>query len=86
MTGKQLYLIGYISCMAQAMRFNLFEGEWHDGNVPIMGPRRHAAWLGSTVFDGARAFEGVAPDLDRHCARDRVHKVHHLMGRAGGLS
>ena len=23
----------------------------------------------STVFDGARAFEGVAPDLDRHCAR-----------------
>ena len=26
-------------------------------------------WLGSTVFDGARAFEGVTPDLDRHCAR-----------------
>ena len=25
--------------------------------------------LASTVFDGARAFEGVAPDLDRHCAR-----------------
>ena len=34
-----------------------------------MGARTHAAWLGSTVFDGARAFEGVAPDLDRHCAR-----------------
>jgi branched-chain amino acid aminotransferase len=46
-----------------------FEGAWHDGNVPIIGPRTHAAWLGSTVFDGARAFEGVAPDLDRHCAR-----------------
>ena len=30
---------------------------------------RHAAWLGSSVFDGARAFEGVAPDLDLHCAR-----------------
>jgi branched-chain amino acid aminotransferase len=26
-------------------------------------------WLGSTVFDGARAFEGVTPDLDRHRAR-----------------
>jgi branched-chain amino acid aminotransferase len=26
-------------------------------------------WLGSSVFDGARAFEGVTPDLDRHCAR-----------------
>ena len=30
---------------------------------------RHAFWLGSSVFDGARAFEGVTPDLDRHCAR-----------------
>ena len=48
---------------------DLFEGAWHQGNVPIMGPRTHAAWLGSTVFDGARAFEGVAPDLERHCAR-----------------
>src|SRR6202167_804296 len=46
-----------------------FEGDWHTGNVPIMGPRTHAAWLASTVFDGARAFEGVAPDLDRHCER-----------------
>jgi branched-chain amino acid aminotransferase len=49
--------------------WTFFEGAWHEGNVPIMGPRTHAAWLGSTVFDGARAFEGVAPDLDRHCAR-----------------
>ncbi len=46
-----------------------FEGEWHEGNVPIMGPRSHAAWLCSVVFDGARAFEGVTPDLDLHCAR-----------------
>jgi branched-chain amino acid aminotransferase len=46
-----------------------FEGAWHDGNVPIMGPRTHAAWLGTSVFDGARAFEGVTPDLDLHCAR-----------------
>ena len=34
-----------------------------------MGPRTHAAWLGSMVFDGARAFEGVTPDLELHCAR-----------------
>jgi len=27
------------------------------------------AWLCSVVFDGARAFEGVTPDLDLHCAR-----------------
>jgi branched-chain amino acid aminotransferase len=46
-----------------------FHGAWHEGNVPIMGPRTHAAWLCSVVFDGARAFEGVTPDLDLHCAR-----------------
>ena len=34
-----------------------------------MGARTHAAWLGTSVFDGARAFEGVTPDLDLHCAR-----------------
>lgn len=46
-----------------------FEDKWHEGNVGIMGPRTHAAWLCSVVFDGARAFEGVTPDLDLHCAR-----------------
>ncbi len=46
-----------------------FEDEWHDGNVPIMGVRTHAAWLCTSVFDGARAFEGVTPDLDLHCTR-----------------
>ena len=45
------------------------DGEWFEGNKPILGPRSHAFWLGSSVFDGARAFEGVTPDLDRHCAR-----------------
>lgn len=46
-----------------------FEGSWHDGDVPIMRAADHGAWLGTTVFDGARYFEGVAPDLDAHCAR-----------------
>jgi len=46
-----------------------FEDDWHDGNTPIMGVRTHAAWLCTSVFDGARAFEGVAPDLELHCAR-----------------
>ncbi|KQP34648.1 aminotransferase [Methylobacterium sp. Leaf102] len=46
-----------------------FEEAWHPGNVRMMGPRTHGAWLGSTVFDGARAFEGVAPDLDLHLER-----------------
>jgi branched-chain amino acid aminotransferase len=34
-----------------------------------MGPRTHGAWLCTSVFDGARAFEGVTPDLDLHIAR-----------------
>jgi branched-chain amino acid aminotransferase len=46
-----------------------FEGKWQEGNIGIMGPRTHAAWLCSVVFDGARAFEGVTPDLELHCAR-----------------
>jgi branched-chain amino acid aminotransferase len=46
-----------------------FEGEWREGNTPILGAADHATWLGSMIFDGARAFEGVTPDLDRHCAR-----------------
>jgi branched-chain amino acid aminotransferase len=46
-----------------------YKGDWHEGNIPIMGVRSHAAWLCSSVFDGARTFEGVSPDLDLHCAR-----------------
>lgn len=49
--------------------WNYFDGTWHEGNPPLVGPRSHALWLGSCVFDGARAFEGVSPDLDQHCAR-----------------
>jgi branched-chain amino acid aminotransferase len=40
--------------------------------VLLMGPRTHAVWLGSMVFDGARYFEGVMPDVDLHCARVNV--------------
>ena len=46
-----------------------FNGTWHSGDVPIMSAADHGAWLGSTVFDGARLFEGLTPDLLAHCAR-----------------
>ena len=49
--------------------WTFFEGEWREGNAPIMGVRTHGAWLGSSVFDGGRVFERVAPDLDLHFAR-----------------
>ncbi|MDO6484808.1 branched-chain amino acid aminotransferase [Shimia thalassica] len=46
-----------------------FNGTWHDGNVPIMNAADHGSWLGTTVFDGARFFEGITPDLEPHLAR-----------------
>ena len=49
--------------------WTFFKGAWHEGNVAIMGPRTQGSWLASVVFDGARAFEGVTPDLDLHCKR-----------------
>ena len=55
--------------VAWSKTVTFFEDEWHEGNVPIMGPRTHAAWLCTSVFDGARAFEGTTPDLDMHCSR-----------------
>ena len=46
-----------------------FEGAWHDGDVAILRAADHATWLGTLVFDGARTFDGVSPDLDLHCQR-----------------
>jgi len=46
-----------------------FNGTWHDGDTPIMRAADHGAWLGSGVFDGARYFDGLMPDLEAHCAR-----------------
>ncbi|MEL6801587.1 MAG: branched-chain amino acid aminotransferase [Pseudomonadota bacterium] len=46
-----------------------FEGTWHDGDVAVMRAADHGSWLGSNVFDGARYFDGVVPDLEAHCAR-----------------
>ena len=54
------------------------DGHWHDGNPGLIGPRSHAMWLGSSVFDGARWFEGVAPGLDLHC--ERVNRSAEALG------
>ena len=37
-----------------------FQGTWHDGDVSVMRAADHGAWLGSTVFDGARFVNGLA--------------------------
>ncbi|WP_298356603.1 branched-chain amino acid aminotransferase [Rhodoblastus sp.] len=57
------------SCVDLSRTWTFFENEWSEGNTAIMGSRTHATWLASTVFDGARAFDGVTPDLDLHFAR-----------------
>lgn len=46
-----------------------FNGAWHQGDLPVMNAADHGTWLGSLVFDGARSFEGVVPDLKPHCER-----------------
>lgn len=58
-----------VDTRAQSKTWTYLDGEWLEGNPPILGPRSHAMWLGSSVFDGGRWFEGVSPDLDLHAAR-----------------
>lgn len=53
-------------------------GTWMEGNPALLGPSTHGVWLSSTVFDGARFFEGVAPDLLPHC--ERVTQSARVMG------
>ena len=45
------------------------EGRWHEGDIAVMKAADHGIWQGSSVFDGARMFDGVVPDLALHCAR-----------------
>jgi branched-chain amino acid aminotransferase len=46
------------------------DGRWYEDQQPkLLGPMDHAMWMATLAFDGARAFDGLAPDLDRHCAR-----------------
>ncbi|MEO1557027.1 MAG: branched-chain amino acid aminotransferase [Pseudomonadota bacterium] len=46
-----------------------FNGAWHDEDLAIMRAADHGSWVGTTVFDGARYFNGRSPDLEAHCAR-----------------
>ena len=56
--------------MATGQNINTyFQGTWHKGNPAVINAADHGAWLGSNVFDGARYFNGVAPDLLAHCER-----------------
>ena len=54
---------------AQGAIRTFFEGRWHEGDIAVMRASDHGIWQGSSVFDGARRFDGLVPDLDKHCAR-----------------
>ena len=46
-----------------------YDGAWREGDAYIMRAGDHGAWQGTTVFDGARFVDGMAPDLMAHCSR-----------------
>lgn len=52
--------------------------DWFAGATPLMFATTNAAWLGNTVFDGARRYDGVFPDLALHC--QRVVRSAEIMG------
>jgi branched-chain amino acid aminotransferase len=51
------------------MYLTYYNGQWAEGNVPLYGAMDHSVWLGSSVFDGARAIRGKLPDLRPHLER-----------------
>lgn len=51
------------------MYLTYYKGQWSEGNVPLYGAMDHSVWLGSSVFDGARAVRGKLPDLRPHLER-----------------
>lgn len=51
------------------MYLTYFNGKWSEGNTPLYGAMDHSLWLGSSVFDGARALHGKLPDLRPHLER-----------------
>lgn len=45
------------------------DGQWLNEQPKLLGPLDHAFWMSSVVFDGARAFGGLVPDVEPHCER-----------------
>jgi len=71
-----------MSAPLEALTFH--DGQWQEGSVPVMRSNDHGSWLGTPVFDGARRFDGVMPDLQAHCAR--VNRSAEALGMRPTLS
>jgi branched-chain amino acid aminotransferase len=59
------------------MYLTYFKGQWAEGNIALFGAMDHSVWLGSSVFDGARAIRGHMPDLRQHLQRV-IHSAERL--------
>ena len=46
-----------------------YNDKWHKKDVSILKSFDHSAWLSGMVFDGARYFDRVSPDLTTHMER-----------------
>ena len=55
------------------------DGDWTSERRPILGLSDNSFWMGNSVFDGARAYDNIIPDLDLHCERLLRSAVHMLM-------
>jgi branched-chain amino acid aminotransferase len=53
--------------------------DWTTENQPLLGLGDNSFWMGNSVFDGARAYDDVIPDLDLHCERLLRSATHMLM-------
>ncbi|HET7413149.1 MAG TPA: branched-chain amino acid aminotransferase [Pararhizobium sp.] len=73
-----------VNTTAQTTTWTYVDGDWIEGNPALVGPRSHVMWLGSSVFDGSRWFEGSAPDLDLHC--QRVNRSAEALGLTATMS
>lgn len=66
------------------MILTFHDNHWQQGSVPVLRSADHGTWLGTLVFDGARHFDGVTPDLHAHC--ERVNRSALSLGMTPGLS
>ncbi|MEM7122867.1 MAG: branched-chain amino acid aminotransferase [Pseudomonadota bacterium] len=55
-----------------------YDGDFTEGNPMIMGPMDQSFWFATMIFDGARAFDGVLPDIEKHS--ERCLKSARIMG------
>jgi branched-chain amino acid aminotransferase len=52
-----------------AQTWTYVDGDWHEGNVALIGPRSHACGWDRQRVRRRPLVRGVSPDLDLHAKR-----------------